>query len=273
MYNFKESLIDEVRELQDIEGRVTRRLRELRYFHNLRLRASRKGNSIYYTQYTTVDGQENRTYLGKDKINTVAKLQEYHCLSKILTRCRCNIKVLNKAISGYQSIDPDDIIKEESLAYQGYGEARKSIYNVPSASEWLDEKQRTKASYPPYKPQFLRHMAADGTMCRSKAEVITYNELLSLGLTFIYECPLRINNKLKLPDFIVYDPRTGQEIIIEYYGKMMDPSYSDSNLFKMHEYYLAGYTPGVNFIMFFDDCNGNIDAASIRRSLQVFAAA
>ena len=92
--------------------------------------------------------------------------------------------------------------------------------------------------------------------------------MILMEVPFVYECPITINGTTYLPDFIAYDEKNQRIIIIEYFGMFNNPDYAQAAFKKIMDYYQAGFTPGVNFLMFFDDTFGNIDAAVIRQQLK-----
>ena len=71
----------------------------------------------------------------------------------------------------------------------------------------------------------LIHEASDGTMLRSKSELLIYQQLLSKGLTPVYEKKLSINEVEKTPDFTIEIDETGEVFYWEHCGLMFDVNY------------------------------------------------
>ena len=126
-----------------------------------------------------------------------------------------------------------------------------------------------KASFPPYRPQELIHPTHDGTMVRSKSEALIYNYLLDMGVTFIYELPLRItyNGKqsLLLPDFTILSEDDYKTVIfIEHQGMMSTPFYRDKFNESVYKYWLNNYIAERDVFFTFDSPNGTLDDRPIR---------
>lgn len=101
-----------------------------------------------------------------------------------------------------------------------------------------------KAKYPPYKPEQLKHPAMDGTMMRSKSEVIIANMLIQAGIPFVYEAPLFINGKNVLPDFTILsliDLKT--VIIIEHQGMVFVDEYANKFIRSLRLYLQTDWIP------------------------------
>ena len=81
----------------------------------------------------------------------------------------------------------------------------------------------------PFKDKFLEenliHKSSDGTLLRSKSELIIYERLLTHNIKPIYERELIIKDVRKLPDFTIEDSDTGINYYWEHLGMMNDPEY------------------------------------------------
>ena len=87
-----------------------------------------------------------------------------------------------------------------------------------------------------------------------------YNELLSKGVTFIYEMPFNLGGRTVYPDFVLLseiDYRT--EIIIEHQGLMSNEVYRKRFNDKLYNYLCNGYVQGINIFYTFDTINGGFD--------------
>ncbi len=99
------------------------------------------------------------------------------------------------------------------------------------------------------------HYTARGERVQSKSERIIADTLFKEGIPYRYECPLYIQsiNKTFHPDFMVMNKRTRQVFLWEHLGKMDDPSYVSTNMDRIRHYESAGYYPGINLILTFED--------------------
>ena len=124
--------------------------------------------------------------------------------------------------------------------------------------------EKEKAKYPPYKPEQLKHPALDGTMMRSKSEVIIANILLLAGIPFVYEVPVFINGNMVLPDFRIMsliDLKT--EILIEHQGMIFDDDYADKFIRSLKLYLNSDWIPNKNLFFTFDDAKERINTDQV----------
>lgn len=109
-----------------------------------------------------------------------------------------------------------------------------------------------------------KYAAADGTLMRSKSEVIIANELIRRGIPFIYEKKIVLpDGNMVHPDFTVPDAFGEREIIIEHFGMMGEQDYADNTIRKINMYYRNGFLPGDNFFAFFESVNVPFDTGNM----------
>ena len=109
-----------------------------------------------------------------------------------------------------------------------------------------------------------KHPALDGTMMRSKSEVIIANILLLAGIPFVYEVPVFINGNMVLPDFrilSVIDLKT--EILIEHQGMIFDDDYADKFIRSLKLYLNSDWIPNKNLFFTFDDAKERINTDQV----------
>ncbi len=71
----------------------------------------------------------------------------------------------------------------------------------------------------------LIHRTQDGTLVRSKSEVIIYDQLLNSGATPQYESPLTLGGQTRYPDFTIQNDAKGVTYYWEHCGLLTDPAY------------------------------------------------
>lgn len=71
----------------------------------------------------------------------------------------------------------------------------------------------------------LIHIAEDGTAVRSKSELFIYERLKANGIEAEYERPLKLGEKLVVPDFTIDRSSNAGSIYWEHAGMMDDPTY------------------------------------------------
>ena len=84
---------------------------------------------------------------------------------------------------------------------------------------------------------------------RSRFEVNTAMALRGLGLEFKYEPQIRIGNKIKYPDFVVYLPEFEVCFIIECMGRVGDEQYDADAENKLKLYMDGGFIPFRDFLI------------------------
>lgn len=115
----------------------------------------------------------------------------------------------------------------------------------------------------------LIHRTTNGTLVRSKSEVIVANELSAAGVEFAYEKRFRGHDgTFRYPDFTIEDAATGETLVWEHLGMLSDPRYAQAWESKKKWYADSGVTEagGENgtLIISQDDSNGGIDAATVQ---------
>ncbi len=108
------------------------------------------------------------------------------------------------------------------------------------------------------------HRTVRGELVRSKSEVTIANALHYNGLDYEYEPELRLEDKVKRPDFKIEDYDTGVVWYWEHCGMMTDPQYRKRWEDKKKFYEKNGIIEGKNLIVTYDDENGGIDTAAIQ---------
>ena len=227
----------------------------------------RNGKTRYYKTYYS-NGKEHRLFLGADKYNERIALQEKHYLQIAIRGIEKNLYYLNLARKNYLSLDPESIATNEALAYRDVEAIQKLLYKFNNTSEWKSRKLREKALHPPYKPEGLRHTAIDGTTTRSKSETSLCDYFYMSNIPYIYECPMTLNGKWILPDFVIFDKKHQREIIIEHLGMLNSESYRADQYEKIDTYISCGYQLNYDLILTSEDLDGNINLQAIVSVIQ-----
>ena len=113
----------------------------------------------------------------------------------------------------------------------------------------------------------LVHRTARGELVRSKSEVIIANALYYHHLDYVYEPELRLEGKVKRPDFKVVDEDTGDEWYWEHCGMMDNPQYKKRWEEKKAFYKKNGIEEGKNLIVTYD-INGTLDSQKVEEIIR-----
>lgn len=112
------------------------------------------------------------------------------------------------------------------------------------------------------------HKTVRGELVRSKSEVIIANALHYNGLDYEYEPELKLEDRVKRPDFKVEDYDTGVVWYWEHCGMMTDPQYRKRWEDKKKFYEKNGIVEGKNLIVTYDDENGGLDSDLIQKLIE-----
>lgn len=111
-----------------------------------------------------------------------------------------------------------------------------------------------------------------GIRVRSKSELLIAEKLHEYGIPFRYEQVIHVADTTLIPDFSIIRG-DGKKFVWEHEGRTHDARYLEKQLNKEKLYATIGITRWDNFIVTYDDENGNIDLrvveAEIRNKLMV----
>lgn len=235
-------------------------------FSDWHLKVKTHEGESYYVMAKKVAGEQLQENIKKMDNWKVQVIQKRYFLEKSLANISINIKALEKLISHYRSIDPESMRQRFPKAYQYIPEDCYDLSGAINIKDWAKRNGRGND----FRPEGKKHKTKCGLWVRSKSEVILANAFTNRGIHFIYETKRKIGAQFFAPDFILISPIDNREIIWEHFGMLSDPEYRKNFEWKLEQYIMAGYIPGVNLIITFDDMDGNIDSLMIERTLDLW---
>ena len=223
-------------------------------------------NKQYFSIFIPEKGSYR--YLGSETNEEVLKIKEAHYLAASTKGLLSEISATEKYLRKSTDVAYEDINARLSKVYQNPITVPPSA-QTEKAATWKKAMEEYKASFPPFRPEELIHPTHDKTMVRSKSEALIYNYLLEMGVTFIYEAPLKItvNNKktLLLPDFTILSEIDYKTVIyIEHQGMMSLPQYRSKFNDAVYKYWLNNYLPEKDVFFTFDTPNGVLNDQPIK---------
>ena len=230
-------------------------------------RKASKNRWYYYSR--NVDGKDQK-YLGVCNTSEVNEIKELRYLDKSLALIEKNIEVVEMALGKIKRTDYDYV---NALIPDTYRSAslRYSHINSEKGRKWKDKATAIKDASPCFKPEELKVWTEDGNKVRSKSEGLIYNFLLSRGVTFAYELPLRFRSRTIYPDFTLLSELDYEtEIIIEHQGLMDNEYYRNRFADKVHSYIREGFTPGINVFFTFDDADGGLNMRPVEDIVRMY---
>ena len=256
-----ENAMKYLHELERAREIQTQRMEEIRECEGLLLQRKRlDSNREYY--YVRKQGEHSFKYLGKADNEDVKCIKEYRYLRQSLKDIESNIMQVKDLLS---NIRPTDFESVRSGLPAVYREVTINATNASDESKrWKESSEALKQRCGVYMPEELKVKTSDGKRVRSKSEAMIYNYLLSQGVTFVYELPLRLGNSNIFPDFTLLSEKDHKtELIIEHQGLMNSDHYRRRFSDKLYSYYRAGFVQGVNIFFTFDSPDGGLDMTPI----------
>lgn len=249
-------------ELRDLKAVQSKRRNEIVSKKDIRLKRRRASNDRWY-YYGHRAGDSKLKFMGSDGDNLINEIKEIRYLDKSLEIVCRNIDVVENALKKMSGTDYDSV---NAMLPETYRDARIGLTEggKATARKWKESAEAFKATRDVYRPEDLKVRTDDGSMVRSKSEGMIYNYLLSIGVNFVYELPMRINNRFVVPDFtILSEVNNKTEIIIEHQGMMDNEYYRNKFGEKVYMYLKAGFVQGQNIFYTFDNSDGGFDKRPI----------
>ncbi len=251
-----------LRSLEAIRDSNLQRMNELREYEGLRLCSSGKNHYLYARARGSVD----RKYIGNDMKETVRGIREYHFCERLRKDLDMEIKLINSFLSKHIPLDEASVSGRLSPIYRSIAPLSEDAGKI-----WKNEKEKIKAKYDIPHPENLRMRTIDGTLVRSKSEVIIGNLLSTNNIPYVYELPYVANGHLLYTDFTALSTKDYKtEKRIEHQGMMRSPNYQRQYLYKLDSYLEAGLIPNIDIFYTFDDMNGGFDPSPIQNIIDTF---
>jgi hypothetical protein len=265
LFEAKEVLLD----LKRLRNALVKSIDSLSDYEGISLLPSfrkKLGKNYYYGKRA---GQARGKYLGDDANPHVHNIKVLSYSKEALTVVDSDIGLLERLLGNYVAPEFETINRRLSKTYRTPVTGSRSVSNLPEQAQlWKEQREAEKSKYPPYKPEQLKHPALDGTLMRSKSEVIIANILLLAKIPFVYELPMRIQGKLILPDFTILsliDYKS--EIIIDHQGMMFVDEYASKHIRSVRTYLQSDLIPNQNLFFTFDNANETLDPRQLESIL------
>lgn len=265
-----------LRDLKRLRNEMLSKQKGLEKYNGYILKPSKRKTSrkTYYLFKKKGSGKKAK-YLGNEDNQHVRGIKSFRYTTKSLEVLDSNITLLEDLINNYVSPDYQSINSKLHKTYRSslssaVQDIREST--IPAeAIRWKEQKEKEKSKYPPYKPEKLTRRAMDGTMMRSKSEVILANILILSGIPYVYELPMKIKGEMVLPDFTILsliDLKT--EIIIEHQGMIFMDYYAEKFIRSVKTYLKSSLVINRDLFFTFDTAEDTPDTRELESILVKF---
>lgn len=220
-------------------------------------------NGPHYKWYSCLNTTTN--YISKKNRRYAEKLalKKYYQLE--LEGLKKELNAIDVCLSHYPSTKISDDFLECNPEYQNLLSGIVSTSNA-SAALWLTEEYDNNKNY----PEGLKFKTNQGSLVRSKSEVIIANILSSHNIPFRYECGLNLNGMIIYPDFTIMHPVTNQIFYWEHFGLIDNPSYAHSAMTKLQTYMTNNIFPSINLITSYETKDNPLDISMIEEIVKYY---
>lgn len=266
------------REKELLERMIEKRTREISKLPSGELQIYRCGENGKYSKWYQVNKvvDENNTltrqrkYLSKNDERTAVLLAKRGMLEAELKDLKKELRAVNMYLRNCSDYSSADKYVERNPGYENLLQPHlKTLSDYTEEElEWMNNRLPGVARN--QEERIYRTKA--GIMVRSKGEVIIISNLVDRRIPFKYEEKLEIpGEKYPLwPDLKILQPRTHELFIWEHFGMMERMSYSNHTSSKLDQYRRAGFVPGRNMIMTFEDDKNFIDEQFIVQLIEYY---
>ena len=203
-------------------GFQAKRLDELKKYKDCSLHITRARNDKDY-YYAKVKGSQRWQCLGDNSNETVQRIKEYRHFKQAVKDADLDIALIENLLKNYLPLDRESVdarlpkVYRDAVLSSG-GEdkgsrsemtdktGRRSASNPgmdPRAAAWKKRMEAHKAKFPVKHPEELKEPCLDGTMVRSKSEMIIANILIMAGIPYVYEYPYNLGGIDYYMDFTI----------------------------------------------------------------------
>lgn len=203
----------------------------------------KKGQTEYvqWMQEMHENGKRVRNYIKKENRALATLLAQKEYIGKLIVDKENELKCADYFVRHRSAPDYLNLLSPESPI--------SSLLIDNSLFEWEYEDYPKSDEH----PEHLIVPAPKGEYVRSKSEALIAQFLFENKIPYRYENIHNIAGHNIATDFTVMHPLTRQIKLWEHFGRCDDPKYQPSIPFKMDKYIRAGYLPGKDLILTFED--------------------
>lgn len=198
-------------------------------------------------QYYLYEGDNVRIYANRKIMHKVRDGIQREYYEKLLHLIKQKMLLEKKILDNIEEYEKMD--EENALWKICEGKRILLKEHLPTREEtikkWLEQPYSSHNSF--VKKENLR--SKKGEYMRSLSELQIANMLYEAKIPYKYECPLKIDDRVKYPDFTIMHPRTLEIIYWEHVGRLEDKNYLVNFIQKIDFYESAGIYQGERLIV------------------------
>lgn len=230
----------------------------------LEISNSRCKHPQYYQILITEENNKQRIYLDKKHHGFAEKLAQNQYLESLQCLLSRKLAHLTQFQKKYPFESPLELFLRLSSARQ-----KLLLPVIPTdedfLTDWLNSHPGAQNTF----PHTISYTTDLGELVRSKSEKIIADLLNHLGIPYVYEATLILEDGRSVsPDFLLLNRRTRQTYIYEHFGMMNDPDYLQSTLDKIKKYEANGYWPGEQLLFTFESQLQPLDTNALQSMLE-----
>lgn len=245
-----EQLINELQVClnESIEGtlRVTHNHGSVQFYHN-----KKKGDT-------------KGEYIKKKDENIAVRLAQQDYDRKFIQYLMNKRTMLKNLLGSIKEISDKKI--DDMNIYNGLSVDRKRLVDshiiddITYKEEWIKDKYLGKG-FTENDPEIITEK---GERVRSKSEKLIADKLYMMDIPYRYECPITLYGIGKIyPDFTILKVESRKEVILEHFGMMDNPDYSDKAIKKINMLEKNGYNMGDNLLCTFETSKTPINMKNV----------
>lgn len=245
-----EQLINELQVYlnESIEGtlRVTHNHGSVQFYHN-----KKKGDT-------------KGEYIKKKDENIAVRLAQQDYDRKFIQYLMNKRTMLKNLLDSIKEISDKKI--DDMNIYNSLSVDRKRLVDshiiddITYKEEWIKDNYLGKG-FTENDPEIITEK---GERVRSKSEKLIADKLYMMDIPYRYECPITLRGIGKIyPDFTILKVESRKEVILEHFGMMDNPDYSDKAIKKINMLEKNGYNMGDNLLCTFETSKTPINMKNV----------
>ena len=245
-----EQLINELQVYlnESIEGtlRVTHNHGSVQFYHN-----KKKGDT-------------KGEYIRKKDENIAVRLAQQDYDRKFIQYLMNKRTMLKNLLDSIKEISDKKI--DDMNIYNSLSVDRKMLVDshiiddITYKEEWIKDNYLGKG-FTENDPEIITEK---GERVRSKSEKLIADKLYMMDIPYRYECPITLRGIGKIyPDFTILKVESRKEVILEHFGMMDNPDYSDKAIKKINMLEKNGYNMGDNLLCTFETSKTPINMKNV----------